>query len=450
MYALRDVAGKGKGLVAIENIPRGTRILSEEPIIVVPAHENFRSEELRKSICQQVDALSEHQRQGFLSMHNLHKYNTAAEQYLGIVRSNGIPIGADQSSGGVFLEACFINHSCDNNSHRHWNEEIKRHTVHALRDIQKGDEITVHYLAVNKEREYRQAALQTNFAFTCSCRICSLPPEQSEENDKILQEIYLLDSLIDQGTERSIHSSALQFLALTDRQVRLHIKQGGENHVGLSRAFWGAAQMAVFSGEFARGLIFIERAVSAWRIALGSDSRDVLEGESLLRELSSLKNDLSGTQMECSRNMDDVPNGLEPSDFEDWLWRREKPNTPRDLVNLRNRRTFPGFRGLPHQNGIDMEFYKLSVMNTYRPRFNWCFLGEIVDLASLIRLHMEVRDVNDKTLPLFFYTEGRGHEVAPTKLQKGYTVAILYAERHSFLFDEPGIRHEYPELLTVC
>lgn len=36
MYALRDILGKGKGLVAIEKISKGTRILSDDPIITVP------------------------------------------------------------------------------------------------------------------------------------------------------------------------------------------------------------------------------------------------------------------------------------------------------------------------------------------------------------------------------------------------------------------------------
>lgn len=36
MYAVRDVPGKGEGLVAIKRIPKGTRILFEEAIITVP------------------------------------------------------------------------------------------------------------------------------------------------------------------------------------------------------------------------------------------------------------------------------------------------------------------------------------------------------------------------------------------------------------------------------
>jgi hypothetical protein len=35
MYALQDVPRRGKGLVAIEKISKGTRILSEEAVIIV-------------------------------------------------------------------------------------------------------------------------------------------------------------------------------------------------------------------------------------------------------------------------------------------------------------------------------------------------------------------------------------------------------------------------------
>jgi hypothetical protein len=117
MYALQDVPGKGKGLVAIKKITKGTRILSEEPAITV-AYDEPDTEQLRTSICQQVDALSEDKRQAFLSMHNIHPYSNAAEQYLGIIRTIALPIETDGIGGGIFLEACRINHACDNNAQK--------------------------------------------------------------------------------------------------------------------------------------------------------------------------------------------------------------------------------------------------------------------------------------------------------------------------------------------
>ena len=153
MYALQDVPGRGKGLVAMEKISKGTRILSEEAVITVNGPAS--SERLRTSIFQQVEALSEHQRRAFLSMYNIHPYKNATEQYLGIVRTNSLPTEAIGDKGAIFLEACRINHACDNNAQKSWNEKIKRHTVHALRDIDKGEEITITYLGPLKNRKAR-------------------------------------------------------------------------------------------------------------------------------------------------------------------------------------------------------------------------------------------------------------------------------------------------------
>jgi SET domain-containing protein len=51
--------------------------------------------------------------------------------------------GDDVREAGIFLDACRINHACDNNAQKSWNENIKRHTIHALRDIEKDEEITI-------------------------------------------------------------------------------------------------------------------------------------------------------------------------------------------------------------------------------------------------------------------------------------------------------------------
>lgn len=444
MYALQDVLGKGKGLVAMEKIFKGTRILSEEAVITV--NEPVTSERLQTSICQQVEALSEHQRRAFLSMHNIHPFKNAAQQYLGIVRTNSLPAEAVGDKGAIFLEACRINHACDNNAQKNWNEKIKRHTVHALRDINKGEEIKITYLGPLKNRKARQKALQDKFGFTCFCRLCSLPPKQSQESDRRLEEIHRLDDVIDQLGTEGILVSPLRTLLYFDQQVRLYNEQGRED-VGYAQAFVNAAQLAIANSDLARGRIFAERAVSAWKTTLGGDSMQAIKHGALAQDPS--KYELYGISAKWKTKVDEAPQGLELSDFEDWLWRREKPKALRQLANLRGRVTFPGFIDLPDENDIDPELYESSNAGPYRPRRHWCFLGEIVDFATFLRLQMEIKDIDGTTLPLYFYTDSRGSELAPAQVQKGYTVAILYAERHAFKSCELGIRHEDPRMIKV-
>jgi hypothetical protein len=442
-YALQEVTGKGKGLVATRKIPRGTRILCEEPIVRMP-EAVLDSQTLLASIRRQVDALTPDQRRAFLSMHNIHA-DDAASRHLGIFRTNALPFGDDVREVGIFLDACRINHACDNNGQKSWNENIKRHTVHALRDIEKGQEITIYYLGVLMSREARQEALRRKFAFTCSCRLCSLPPDQSQESDRRLDEILKLDGLIGRDGLMGIVSAPLQILRHVDQQIRLYNEQGPDDN-GLPRAFLDAAQIAIANGDLARARIFVERAVLGWIVLEGDDSSKVLQYRALILDPS--KHELYGMSMKWKTAVDDIPLGLASKEFDDWLWKREKPKRPGQPVDFRNRATFPGFLDLPDENDVSPEFYSSSDGFTYRPRRHWLFLAEIVDFGTLLRLQMEIKDVDGMTVPLF-YTHGRGSELGPSQVQKGYTIAILYAQRHTFMFSNPGIRHEEPTNIKV-
>jgi len=131
-----------------------------------------------------------------------------------------------------------------------------------VRGICKGEEITIYYLGVDKNREDRREALQAKFGFTCLCRLCSLPPEQSQESDRRLEEIYQLDGLIGQGGVDGILSSPLRTLHYVDQLVRLY-NERRPGHLGLPRAFLDAAQIAIANGDLARGRIFAERALTS-------------------------------------------------------------------------------------------------------------------------------------------------------------------------------------------
>jgi hypothetical protein len=358
MYVLKDVEGKGKGLVATEDIPKGTRILSEKPVITTPRLQ-LDDQSLKSHISQQVDALSEVQRKAFLSLHNLYPYQNIAEQSVGIIRTNGLLIETNGIAGGVFLEACRINHSCDNNAQKNWNERIEQHTVQALRDIPKGEEITIYYLGHDTNRKERQDKLQQKFGFICSCRLCSLPEQQSQENDERLKRIDDLDDLI--GRDMMGMQPSLRTLGYAEERVRLYNEQGPGNS-GLARVYFDAAQIAVANGDLARGRIFAERAIQGWQMAHGSDSMEVIKYGLFARDPSMLSiPGLSSTKWKTS--LDQVPQHLDAGDFEDWLWRRENLNG-HDQLGLRNHETFLGFASLLRSNPLIWTSISWSMVHT--------------------------------------------------------------------------------------
>lgn len=83
MYAVEDVPGKGKGLIATMDIPQGTRIVSEKPVITV-GRPIANMEQLEDCIYQQVSSLSKDQIREFLSLSNVYPYTNSAERWRGI------------------------------------------------------------------------------------------------------------------------------------------------------------------------------------------------------------------------------------------------------------------------------------------------------------------------------------------------------------------------------
>ncbi|KHN96200.1 SET domain-containing protein 5 [Metarhizium album ARSEF 1941] len=232
MYQIRDVPGKGRGLIATHFIPRGTRILSGKPTITVPEQYVKLDEykQIAALISEHVDTLNESQRQEFLALNTTHISSDEAQRRFEIFRTRSLP--ASDGHAAIFLHACRISHSCDNNAQKNWSENIKRHTVHARRDIEKGEEITIYYMGVRRKREIRRQHLQTHFGFICSCGLCSLTPDLGRESDTTLEQILSLDNLLEQDDGYGAWFHPLRRLRYVDQQVRLYNEHGSDDAIG--------------------------------------------------------------------------------------------------------------------------------------------------------------------------------------------------------------------------
>ncbi|KAG6292100.1 hypothetical protein E4U09_003558 [Claviceps aff. purpurea] len=341
MYALQDVPGKGKGLVATRNIPKGTRILSEKALLSFPGDLHGGEDQLKQIICQKVRALNSDQQDAFLSLHNVHPFKDFAEQYIGIVRTNSLPTQNKPQRSVIFLEACRINHNCENNAVHQWNDNIKRGTLHAMRDIHSGEEITISYVFSLTSRENRQSTFKKYFNFTCSCRLCSLPEDLSHERDRKLEQIVHLDHL---GALQPI-ISPLQTLGYFYSQTRLYIELGRED-IGFAEAHEEAASLVIAYGDLARGRAFAEKILPIWTTVAGSDSSRAIYYKTLARD--PWRGDRYGFSMRWNTSVDEIPQGLAPDDFENWLWKREPPISLAKPTNPSNRSFFSSVVDLPY------------------------------------------------------------------------------------------------------
>ncbi|KAF4337306.1 SET domain protein [Fusarium beomiforme] len=437
LYELRDIPGKGKGLVATSNIPRGTRILAESPFFKLPRF-GLTGGSYQQSIIAKVETMSKKKRKEFYAL-----YNAWPEigKELGIIKTNALPMGDE---GGMFPVASRINHSCAQNAQNTWNSDINKLTIHAIKDIDQGEEITIMYLGEHADYATRQHALKEDHRFECTCERCSLPEADRRISDARLKEIQTLDRSLSNGF--SIISSPLKSLHNARRILQL-LNTEGIADSSVSLTLYNAFHIAVVHKDLARAKVFAQRSAAARQVNEGKDSVEVKNLERLAKDPA--LDSSYGEDNKWKTAIDDIPTDLDPVKFENWLWRYESPGDIQ-LANLRtDENHFPSFEDLPKDALLSHGWYRAKENGYWEPCKHWIFIGEVVNRDSLIHLRLVVQDRAGNELPIAFYTQHHGAELNPSELQVGNTVAIFYAMKHLFMDMTEGIRHEDPEYLKI-
>ncbi len=81
--------------------------------------------------------------------------------------------GTPHGGGEVYVEISRINHACDANSEFHYHWTRKAGTIHAVKDVEEGSEITISYSA-HDNGNLRRKDLE-RYGFDCQCRLCQVP-----------------------------------------------------------------------------------------------------------------------------------------------------------------------------------------------------------------------------------------------------------------------------------
>lgn len=274
LFEIKDIPGKGKGLVARFNISSGTRILCEKPLVICRPQSSH--EELETFLVAKLKSMSKTSQRQFLALHNNFpgKY-----PFSGIFKTNALPCGSGSPVGAVYPTVCFINHSCLPNAHNNWNEAEEHETIHAIRPIEKGTEITIPYDHGGTQSK-RQAFLEKSFGFTCTCSGCTLSPALLQASDNRRTQIQSLDDAI--GDPFRMMSSPRESLSYCFSLLQV-LEQEFDScpWALLARLYYDAFQISIAHGDQARVSIFAERAYKARVICEGEDSPETLKVKSL-------------------------------------------------------------------------------------------------------------------------------------------------------------------------
>ncbi|KAG6313981.1 hypothetical protein E4U44_002174 [Claviceps purpurea] len=394
----------------------------------------YSTEERLKLIDQQLDAMTDGQRE---TLRHISVYEWF--RLPGIERDNSprhfLPVKELSTMDVIFGDANRINHDCDSNAQHHWNDDIKRLTVHALRDIQPGEEITTSYGSFLNSQNVRRAMFEAMFCFHCSCRLCSLPDNQMQERDRKVAQFTHAERSLQKGSDK--HPAFIK-LGLFRVQARVY-KELGREDIRLAQVYEDAASITITHGALAKGRVFAQKAASIWTTVAGSDSPQAIKYAALAEQPR--RHERYGFSMMWEEAVGATPQGLGPDDFENWLWNNETPKGLARPTSLSSQSHFSGFADLPSNNGV-------GTSGSSKKR-HWCFLGEIAEDSLFHPLLLDTKDIHGEKVELHFYTKDKGLEFMPNHSQKRHTIVVLDATKYTFKFGPPGIRLEDPRKIQV-
>jgi hypothetical protein len=310
-YILTPLPGKGQGLIAVQDISKGTRILSDKPLFQI---QGFGSElpVIEKEIERKLNLLSQDDRRAFRYLHN----STPGDSYplTGIVKTNALSLGSGSSVSGIFPIISRINHSCRPNTQHTWNSSTKHETIHAIRDIKKGEEITISY-NLGGSSQPRMQRLKGSYGFDCTCDLCSLTDEALEISDARQLRMQFLDNAI--GDSDTVMESPGNALACCRELLSLYeIEAITDPRV--ARVYYDAFQICITHGDEARASVFAQNAYETRLYLEGEDSPDTQKMKSFMENPADHM--AFGFSESWEQSKEEVPKNLDALEFDRWLW----------------------------------------------------------------------------------------------------------------------------------
>lgn len=259
MYEIRSAGVKGLGVFAKQLIPRGTRIFSERPLLIINHGGDGAgagavlgalgglSSVQRKTLLDLSGGAPRHDvallRWGQVAWYRILEALAGVKgraqatrpesssldgtnlpdkppgsrlkikdyvRILAVFRSNAFDIGLDRQA--IFPGISRINHSCLPSAEGNFHEGLGKLNVHATRDINDGEELMINYL---KEtgfalREQRQARLLESYGFDCDCTACDANSQRGKDGEKRKMEV--LSSLAKYAQRHAVPGTAPQGL----------------------------------------------------------------------------------------------------------------------------------------------------------------------------------------------------------------------------------------------
>ncbi|OTA98384.1 hypothetical protein M426DRAFT_34383, partial [Hypoxylon sp. CI-4A] len=278
-YAIEDIPGRGKGLVAQRPIKKWEVVLVDYPVML--AHIgmfDMVGPETRQDILElALQQLPEKQQDEIMSLARSH----GVEPIEDILRTNifGVELGFEIPHLGLLPIASRINHDCKPSAF--WRFSVRTLTVEviAMRDIEAGEEITQSYVPLGLSYEERQEDLE-NWGFTCTCSLCSASKSKRDSSDQHRERLQVIYHELNEGATGKTNITAAAIDELKSEMESL--VQEEQLEAQLLVHYGAVARAYMRAGELASARRYVRFCEELWMRYAGEED-DYLEGMRQLR-----------------------------------------------------------------------------------------------------------------------------------------------------------------------
>ena len=301
-YNIKKADGKGQGVYASQDIPRGTRILVDKPFFAVTKPYNL------STIIDKFEQMSFTRRKTYMQFSCPDRPDDRQmSDVTRIFEANCFNI---DYSAAIFQTATRFNHSCLPNTYYSWSETRQELVFQAMIDVKKDEELTIAYGRPFLSHRERRNELR-NYNFRCKCPACQLdtPFGQASESRRVVmkaldEQIIMCQNALNEGL---LTSDLENLLSIILKLVELVKEEGlwGE----LMVPYRGAAELLKGRGNWEGALAYAKKQLEEERTCLGEDSEFTKKTRECIEELEIMagkKGPLGEGEEEEKTEMDDL------------------------------------------------------------------------------------------------------------------------------------------------
>lgn len=299
LFDIYPSARGGFGAHAAQDIERGTRIMSDSPLLTISSNQLHLA---WGPYCRLGNAQKEQYDTLFFWNNNELNLEQASRMYLldptdGSVESDDEEELIDEhvrvmgifavnnfempkGALGIFPNGARLNHSCVPNVHHAFNPTLGKLTVHAVRDIQEGEELVMNYIGCKCHfwaREKRWEYLRSKYGFTCQCEACSDTSKASDNDRGAIPALIWGIEEFQKGEPRTnwlMPETPELALAQAEDVITLFLRQGLVA-LELARAYRLASSLAMDIGSYQLALEYASNEAEVEMNIFGSELEDL-------------------------------------------------------------------------------------------------------------------------------------------------------------------------------